>query len=54
MKAEYPAINGTLEAKVFDASWGELTKMPVNELVTKIGETSSAKHLVFDGIITQG
>jgi DNA primase len=53
VKAEYPAINGTLEAKVYDASWGELTKMPVNELVTKIGETSSAKHLVFDGIITQ-
>jgi DNA primase len=53
VKAEYPAINGTLEAKVFDSSWNELTKMPVNELVTKVGETSGAKHLVFDGIITQ-
>ena len=44
---------GLWKQRSIDASWGELTKMPVNELVTKIGETSSAKHLVFDGIITQ-
>ena len=53
IKTEYSTINGTLEAKVFDSSWNELTKMPVNEVVTKVGETAGAKHLVFDGIITQ-
>ncbi|MDA4111168.1 MAG: DNA primase DnaG [Thaumarchaeota archaeon] len=53
VKTEYATINGTLEAKVFDSTWTEVTKMPVNELVTKIGETAGAKHLVFDGIVTQ-
>ncbi|MDG6999874.1 MAG: DNA primase [Nitrososphaerota archaeon] len=53
VKAEYTTVNGTLEAKVYDAQWAEITKMPVNELVTKIGEISGAKFLVFDGIITQ-
>ena len=53
VKTEYSSINGTLEAKVFDSSWGELGKMPVNELVSKIGEISGAKHLIFDGIVTQ-
>jgi DNA primase len=53
VKAEYPSINGTLEAKVFDGTWGETGKMPVNELVSKIGDLNGAKHLVFDGIVTQ-
>ena len=53
VKAEYPAVNGTLEAKIYDAQWTEITKMPVNELVSKIGEVAGAKFLVFDGIITQ-
>jgi DNA primase len=53
VKTEYTSINGTLEAKVFDASWAETGKMPVNELVSKIGDISGAKHLIFDGIVTQ-
>ena len=53
VKAEYSSINGTLEAKVFDSSWGEVGKMPVNELVSKISEITGAKHLIFDGIVTQ-
>lgn len=53
VKSEYPSVNGTLEAKVYDSQWAEITKMPVNELVTKIGDVSGAKFLVFDGIITQ-
>ena len=53
VKIEYASINGTLEAKVFDSSWNEIARMPVNELVTKISENSGAKHLVFDGIVTQ-
>jgi DNA primase len=53
VKSEYGAINGTLEAKVFDGSWGETGKMPVNELVSKIADINGAKHLIFDGIVTQ-
>ncbi|MGI0090750.1 MAG: DNA primase DnaG [Nitrososphaerales archaeon] len=53
VKAEYAIINGTLEAKVFDSHWNEVSKMPVNELVSKIGGVAGAKYLVFDGIVTQ-
>ena len=53
IKAEFSVINGTLEAKVYDSEWKEVSRMPVNELVTKIGETQGAKYLVFDGIVTQ-
>ncbi len=53
VKADYPSINNTLEARIYDAQWNELTKMPVNELVSKIGGTEGAKLLVFDGIVTQ-
>ncbi len=53
VKQEYPVINGTLEAKVFDSDWKEIARMPVNELVSKIGDAQGAKHLVFDGIVTQ-
>lgn len=53
VKQEYPAINGTLEAKVFDSEWKEIARMPVNELVSKIEEAEGAKYLIFDGIVTQ-
>jgi DNA primase len=53
VKLEYASINGTLEAKIYDSQWSEIAKMPVNELVSKISEVTSAKYLVFDGIITQ-
>lgn len=53
VKTEYAAINGTLEAKVFDTQWAELSRMPVNELVSKMDGVSGAKYLVFDGIVTQ-
>jgi DNA primase len=53
VKGEYPGINGTLEAKVYDAEWKEMSKMPVNELVSKINGVEGAKYLVFDGIVTQ-
>ena len=38
---------------MFDAEWNEISRMPVNELVTRIGATEKAKILVFDGIVTQ-
>jgi len=53
IKAEYSSINGTLEAKIYDAQWNEVSRMPVNELVSKIGSAQGAKYLVFDGIVTQ-
>jgi len=53
VKVEYAAINGTLEAKVFDAQWAEMARMPVNELVSKMDGVSGAKYLIFDGIVTQ-
>ncbi|MHB8568521.1 MAG: DNA primase DnaG [Nitrososphaerales archaeon] len=53
IKSEYAAINGTLEAKIYDAEWKEVSRMPVNELVSKIESAQGAKFLVFDGIVTQ-
>ena len=53
VKQEYQSINGTLEAKIFDSEWKEVAKMPVNELVSKIGDAQGSKYLVFDGIVTQ-
>ena len=53
VKSEYALINGTLEAKIFDLQWNEVGRMPVNELVSKVGGTVNAKILVFDGIVTQ-
>ena len=31
----------------------EISRMPVNELVSKIDGVAGAKHLIFDGIVTQ-
>lgn len=53
VKGEYPSINGTLEAVVYDSELKESARMAVNELVTKIGEVKGSKLLVFDGIVTQ-
>ncbi|MGI0083863.1 MAG: hypothetical protein ACREBQ_02160, partial [Nitrososphaerales archaeon] len=53
VKGEYPSINGTLEAVVYDSELKESARMAVNELVTKIGELKGSKLLIFDGIVTQ-
>jgi len=53
VKTEHAVINGTLEAKVFDSQWAEISRMPVNELVSKIDGVPGAKYLIFDGIVTQ-
>lgn len=46
-------VDGTLSAIVLDANLNELTRLPVSELVMKIGEEKSAKYVVFDGVVTQ-
>ncbi len=53
VKTEYPSINGTLEAVVYDSALKEMSRMPVNELVSKIGDSQGGKLIVFDGIVTQ-
>ncbi len=53
VKSEFPSINGTLEAVLYDTELKEVARMPVNELVSKIGDSQGAKILVFDGIVTQ-
>ena len=53
VKGEYPSINGTLEAAVYDSDLKENARMAVNELVTKIGDVKGSKLLIFDGIVTQ-
>jgi DNA primase len=53
VKSEFPSINGTLEAVLYDTELKEVARMPVNELVTKIGDSQGARILVFDGIVTQ-
>lgn len=53
VKTEFASINGTLEAVLYDPEMKEVARMPVNELVTKIGDAQGAKILVFDGIVTQ-
>jgi DNA primase len=53
VKGDFPSINGTLEAVVYDSGMKEVARMPVNELVTKIGDAQGAKVIAFDGIVTQ-
>lgn len=53
VKEIHPKIDGTLEAVVLDETYGEVLKVPVNELVQRLEETRNARHIVFDGIITQ-
>jgi len=47
------SLRGTLEAIVYDENWSQITKMPVRDLAEKLAVLNSAKHVVFDGIITQ-
>jgi DNA primase len=53
VKIDYPSVNGTLEAVVYDSGLNQLARMPVNELVSKLDQTQGAKVVVFDGIVTQ-
>ncbi|MEM0440802.1 MAG: DNA primase DnaG [Candidatus Caldarchaeum sp.] len=46
-------VDGTLSAIILDANLNELTRLPVSELVMKIGGEKSAKYVVFDGVVTQ-
>jgi DNA primase len=53
MRDLYPQINGTLEGVLLDEDWGEVGKVPVNELVQRLEQNRDARSIVFDGIVTQ-
>jgi DNA primase len=53
VKTEFPSINGTLEAVVYDSDLKELSRVLVKDLVSKISDLQGAKTLVLDGIVTQ-
>lgn len=46
-------VDGTLTAVILDDDMKEIHRIPVSELVMKIGEEKSAKYVVFDGVVTQ-
>lgn len=48
----FPSVDGTLEAVLLDQDLKEIARVPVSELVHKLESTRSAKHVVFDGVIT--
>jgi DNA primase len=47
------ALQGTLEAVLFDEKLKPIERLPVSELAEKLQETSGVSMIVFDGIITQ-
>lgn len=49
----HPSINETLEAIILDEELNQITRVPVNELVQRLESTQGAKHVIFDGIVTQ-
>ena len=49
----FPALNGTLEAVLFDEQVNEVGRFPISELVQKMESSGGAYYLVFDGIVTQ-
>lgn len=46
-------VNGTLSAVLLNSELQEISRMPVSELVNRLGDEKNAKYVVFDGVITQ-
>ncbi|MDG6929488.1 MAG: toprim domain-containing protein, partial [Nitrososphaerota archaeon] len=49
----YPDLKDTLEGFILDDSLKVLGRIPVNGLSGSLGEYQGARHVVFDGIVTQ-
>ena len=49
----FPSLNETLEAVALDEKHGEVFKVPISEVVSKLATQSGIKYLLLDGIITQ-
>ncbi|MDW7978307.1 MAG: DNA primase DnaG, partial [Candidatus Caldarchaeum sp.] len=46
-------VNGTLSAVLLNSELQEISRMPVSDLVNRLGDEKNAKYVVFDGVITQ-
>ncbi|MEM2096024.1 MAG: DNA primase DnaG [Candidatus Caldarchaeum sp.] len=46
-------VDGTLSAVLLNSELQEILRIPVSELVSRLGEEKSAKYVVFDGVVTQ-
>ncbi|MEM1538449.1 MAG: DNA primase DnaG [Candidatus Nezhaarchaeales archaeon] len=46
-------LPGTLEALVFDENWNLIQRMAVRDLADKLQGIDSAKHIAYDGVLTQ-
>ncbi len=46
-------LRGTLEGILLDANMGEIAKLPVSELASKLADYHGVETIVFDGVVTQ-
>jgi DNA primase len=46
-------LRGTLEGILLDQSMGELAKLPVSELASKLADYNGVDTIIFDGVVTQ-
>lgn len=53
VKELFPSLKETLEAVILDSKMNALARIPVSELVNTLESLKGAKHIVFDGIVTQ-
>ncbi|MEM0117024.1 MAG: DNA primase DnaG [Conexivisphaerales archaeon] len=53
IKDIYPTLKDTLEACIYDDNLKELGRIPVSELASSLEGFKGAKHIIFDGIVTQ-
>ena len=49
----FTELNGTLEGLMLNKDLDQISRIPVNELVTKLESATDVKYIVFDGIVTQ-
>jgi len=47
------ALQGTLEAVLFNEKMEQIEQLPVSQLAEKLQQTSNVDTVIFDGIITQ-
>jgi hypothetical protein len=46
-------LRGTLEGMLFDQNMGEIARLPVSELASKLADYQGVNTIVFDGVVTQ-
>lgn len=53
LKSVVKEVDGTLSAVLLNSELQEISRMPVSDLVNRLGDEKNAKYVVFDGVITQ-